>query len=99
VVSPGVWADRAGRSEPTDGRGPEPAPLSDEPFSAAVDLLMKRAVPTLRFPNRKPRFPQAGLSLVRQLLPHSTGMSGGPRARTKPFSLPDENVLKQTPRY
>jgi hypothetical protein len=26
---------------------------------------MKRAVPTLRFPNRKPRFPQAGLSLVR----------------------------------
>ena len=36
------------------------------------------AVPTLRFPNRKPRFPPGGLSLVRQLLPHSTGMSGGP---------------------
>ena len=26
--------------------------------------FMKRPVPTLRFPNRKPRFPQAGLSLL-----------------------------------
>jgi hypothetical protein len=42
--------------------------LSVEPLPASVDLFMKRAVPTLRFPNRKPRFPQAGLSLVgRQL--------------------------------
>jgi hypothetical protein len=46
------------------GRGPEPAPLSVEPLLAAVDLLMKRAVPTLRFSIRKPRFPQAGLSLL-----------------------------------
>jgi hypothetical protein len=46
------------------GRGPKPAPLSVEPLLAAVDPLMKRAVPTLRFPNRKPRFPQAGLSFV-----------------------------------
>jgi hypothetical protein len=38
--------------------------LSVEPLSAAVDLLMKRAVPTLRFSIRKPRFPQAGLSLL-----------------------------------
>jgi hypothetical protein len=45
-------------------RGPEPAPLSVEPLSAAVDLLLKRAVPTLRFYIRKPRFPQAGFSLL-----------------------------------
>jgi hypothetical protein len=44
-------------------RGPEPAPLSVEPLSTAVDLLMKRAVPTLRFSAREPRFPQTGLSL------------------------------------
>jgi hypothetical protein len=43
-------------------RGPQPVPLSVEPLSAAVDLLMKRAVSTLRFYIRRPRFPQAGLS-------------------------------------
>jgi hypothetical protein len=30
-------------------REPELAPLSVEPLRAPVDLLMKRAVPTLRF--------------------------------------------------
>src|SRR5471032_1471243 len=40
-------------------RGPEPAPVSVEPLPASVDLLMKRAVPTLRFS-------QAGLSLLQK---------------------------------
>jgi hypothetical protein len=48
---------------PTEGREPEPTPLSVEPLSASVDLLMKRMAPTLRFPIRKPRS-QAGLSPV-----------------------------------
>jgi hypothetical protein len=38
-----------------------------EPLRAAVDLLMKRAVPNLRFSTREPRFPQAGLSLLQML--------------------------------
>jgi hypothetical protein len=45
-------------------RGPEPAPLSVEPLSAAVDLLMKRADPTLGFSIRRPRSHQAGLLLL-----------------------------------
>jgi hypothetical protein len=49
---------------PTEGREPEPTPLSVEPLSASVDLLMKRMAPTLRFPIRKPRSPQTGLSPV-----------------------------------
>jgi len=55
------------------GRGHEPAPLSVEPLSAAVDLLLKRAVPILRFSIRKPRFPQAGLSSA--LCPASADLS------------------------
>jgi hypothetical protein len=39
---------------------------SIEPLPASIDPLMKRTVPTLRFSTRKPRSPQAGLSLFRR---------------------------------
>ena len=43
---------------------PKPELLLVEPLSASVDLFAKRAAPTLRFPIRKPRFPQGGVFAV-----------------------------------
>ena len=54
--------DPAAAVRPEMARDRCPAPKSVEPLSASADLLMKRAVPTLRFFIRKPRFPQVGLS-------------------------------------
>jgi hypothetical protein len=46
-------------------RGPEPAPLYPlNLYRRPSTYSLKRAVPTLRFSIRKPRFPQAGLSLL-----------------------------------
>jgi hypothetical protein len=84
---------------PTKGRRPDPAPLSVEPLSASVDLLMKRMAPTLRFPIRKPRSPQAGLSPVVNASYRRIRLASDLGARKKPFSLLDENVLKQRRRY
>jgi hypothetical protein len=75
--------------------GPEPAPLFVEPLRASVDLLMKRAVPTHRFSIRKPRSPRRGFLLLWAPAIAASVWHADLGARTKPFSLPDENVLKQ----
>jgi hypothetical protein len=58
----------AGCDGPLDRRqrsrdDPRPTHFSFEPFPKSADLFKKRAVPYPPLPQRKPRFPQAGLSL------------------------------------
>jgi hypothetical protein len=80
-------------------RGPQPAPLFVEPLSASVDLPMKRAVPTPRFSIRKPRSPRRGFRLLWTPAIAASAWHADLGALTKPFSLLDENVLKQRARY